>query len=758
MFFSVFGKSFFNTKFNNLDYVPSFNSDFKVSNQKTIHSTNITLLKNLKHYFKDQKLSKIKIQDFLTDNYFYFSEVIETPYTYSVLNPTKVIFIIKGNHFFNNKDIRKLLKTKLTYTKYDFYNFIKTEITKRYQDQGFLKTHINLKTINKKWKKWIYINVTEGPRIRIAQITVNNGVSKSDIKQAEFIKNNSTHLIKKGFYNKKDLQIGYNNLLAHLKEQGYLQSKMYSDIVFIKNNQAFIKLNIEKGLMTIIKDIKIKNTGNIPKWKIYSLMKSRIQTPLKFSVLYKDLDRIKNMYKNEGYFNMKILNSQIITYHKEKTYASVLIHIQENHRAFISKISIQGLQNIKKSVVMDLLQFKKGDVLTSLKKENSLKALLSTGLWEDVNFSENQKDKYFEIDISFKEYKQRTIKGGLGLSFQSWLTTRAYTEMTYRNLFGLGKTFIIKSQGQASLIQKKIFLEYDILGRSKGIFTFHNSATEDLSLSQSKRIFSYSKNNINFIKKNQINWFINKHINEHVRLRWNVLSFEKRQEACLPFVCKKNPQSISSTKFYFLWDKRDNIFNPLQGYFIFWNAELASPLLGGHKEIAFIKLDFHNHFYWTYKSDYHLGLSFKTGIIQALHNYIPIGKAFILGGSNSLRGYTGRIEGDRIPNKKISPIKQANQALKLQNNNSLERVLKSHYALINLAFKQTFLQNIKVLIFYDAGLVSLYGRQKHILDFGHSVGFGFRYHAFLIPIGLDLAYKLASSHKASYQLHFSIGW
>ena len=82
-----------------------------------------------------------------------------------------------------------------------------------------------------------------------------------------------------------------------------------------------------------------------------------------------DLDSIEKLYKNRGYLHVKITNKDnIIQYTPGERYASIVIQMDEGSKAFISKIIVQGLKQVREQMVRNLLKFKPGDVLTPLKK------------------------------------------------------------------------------------------------------------------------------------------------------------------------------------------------------------------------------------------------------------------------------------------------------------------------------------------------------------------------------------------------------
>ena len=749
-------------------------SPFSFSESFSVATDNKELLNSLKKTFNNKAVFNSDLQKFLLENSYYSSELIQKNGDTIIKNPYKIIFVFKGNHFFKKKELKKFIKIDETKLGAFFHVFIEKEIKRIYQEEGFLKVKIDKTETKAGWKKWIFFNISEGPRVYIGELKVKGLLSQSPSKYENFIIENSTERIKIDVYNKKDLEKGYKNLINHLKSEGYLQSKIYSDRVFFKDNKAFITINLEEGPLTLIKDIQIKNEKLVPVWEILSHMESRIQSPLKVDTVQKDLKRIEDLYKSKGYMEIKIMNREdVIKYIPGNRYANIFIEINEGPKAFISKISFIGLKKAKTELIESLLKFKTGDILTPLKKEKSLQALGETGLFSNISLEEQMQNKALEITGIFKERSLRSLRGGVGINSQRGLTTRAWTELTHRNLFGWGRALVAKGISQVNLTQEQAFFEYEFSGRYKEVFIPKYGYQGDVNLSHARSLFNPSEKNNNFIKKTQLQFFINKKLSERLNLEWNVFSFESRKSACIQNNCPSKPQQIVSTNAKVYFDKRDNIFDPSKGYLSSWLVEWADPHLGGDKEIAFIKTDIKSSFYWSFLENYTLALTLKGGIISTIQNsqYIPVSRSFILGGQTSLRGYDGHIEGERIPRKRYAPINTANEALRLKKEKLEEHVINSQYGLVKINFRFPIFKELKGLVFYDFGAVYLKSLSQSLLDYGHSVGLGLRYQIFLIPVGLDIAFQLppkeciqlgnnkSKEDNCAYsRLHFSIGW
>ncbi len=735
----------------------SFGENHSISS-KQIRTNNEDLQQKINNYFHKKKISKKSVEKYLVEHNYFKFHIVQVNDKYIIKNPVKTLFIIKGNNFLTKKYLQQTIKTDGTQLGVHLYETVKRNFKTIYQQKGFPNVDIKQTIKRKKWKEWVYFHIQEGPRIRIAKIIISGFFSKPSSEYVHFIRNNSSPLIKKGFYNKKDLEKGYKNLLNHLRINGFLQSKIHPDRIIFNGNLATIKVSLEEGPLTIIKDINLQKFYSIPIGDILSHMKLKVQSPLNLKNLEEDIERIESFYKKKGFLKAKIINRKnIIKYEQEELYANLVFIIDEGKQNFISHTTIKGLYKVKKNLVLNLLKFKNGDILTSDKINDSKKTLHDTELFSHIDIDyQKVSDTNIDVIIDLKERKSRSFRGGIGVTSERGVTARSYTEFSHRNLLGYGRGIFLKTNGQINLININSFLEYEISGRYKEVFILGKGYQGNISVSKSKDIFNYSQEKINVIHKDQISFFVNKTIGDHVNLTWNLFNFETRKEDCINEKCPKNLQRIGNSGFTFKWDNRDNIFNPTKGSLFSISGEWASPYLASSPDVDFWKIYFQQQLYYNFMDHYTLALALKSGLIKATQT-IPVSRAFILGGQTSIRGYDGNIEGERIPSSKVAPIKTANESLKLSLDNKIEKVLTNSYALLKLELRFPVSNNLKGLLFYDTGMIFLGGQTKRLTEYGHSVGIGFRYETFILPIGLDIGYKLPPKIGTDYRFHFSIG-
>jgi len=723
-----------------------------------ILTKNIHLQNKINRYFKKQPINKKQITQYLIQNDYFVFTILKVKDQYIIKNPIQTLFIIKGNKFLKTKNLKQIIKlNNISLVHLNLHKTVIDRIKTAYHQQGFLNINIQKTVKNKLWKEWVYLTIKEGARVSISDIIISGSFSQPSSEYVNFIKNNSSLLIKQGFYNKQDLQKGYTNLINHLRTKGFLQSKIYPDRIIFHNNLVTIKVTLEEGPLTIIKDINLKNFS-LPIGEILSYMKLKVQSPLNLKLLEQDLIRIEDFYKNKGFLQAKIINKKnIIEYEQDKLYANLILDIDEGSQNVISQINIQGLNKVKKQLVLQLIKFKIGDILTPDKIRFSKQSLHSTGLFSQINIIYKKEiDTNTNVTLQFIERKSRSLRERIGITSERGITIRSNTELSHRNLFGWGRGLFLNTKGQTSLTNISPFLEYELAARYKEIFVPGRNYEGNINISKSKDIFNYSKQIVNVIHKTQISFFVNKSIPDYINLKWNLFNFENRIEDCINNICPKNRQRIGSSSFTFKWDNRDNIFNPTKGSVFAISGEWASPVLASSQNINFWKFHLQKQFYHSFMSHYTLALIVKSGIIKSDHT-IPVSRAFILGGQTSIRAYDGNIEGERIPSAQVAPIKTANEFLTLRLDDTIEEALTNSYALLKSELRFPISATLKGLVFYDIGMVFIKGPRSQHIEYGHSTGIGFRYDTFILPIGLDIAYKLPPKTGANYRFHFSIG-
>jgi outer membrane protein assembly factor BamA len=183
------------------------------------------------------------------------------------------------------------------------------------------------------------------------------------------------------------------------------------------------------------------------------------------------------------------------------------------------------------------------------------------------------------------------------------------------------------------------------------------------------------------------------------------------------------PFSTTSISGSFVWDKRDDPFNPERGFFFSSVLEWAYPLFNAESNYqrTFSK---YQHYVpiisrVTFITTTRLGLG---------RGRMPIHERFFAGGSNSFRGVLFDELGPQDPDSN-NPI--------------------GGKAIVLFNFELTFpilskMENLFGIAFFDTGNVFERRKQVSFVNFKNAVGFGIRYRTPLGPIRFELGWNLGA--------------
>mgnify|MGYP001418767555 CR=1 FL=1 len=90
----------------------------------------------------------------------------------------------------------------------------------------------------------VYLEVDEGPRVSIERFKIEGRISRPKMYYIKFIEDHSSEILGRGYYNRDSLDKGLDNLVVHLKNQGFLKAKIQSlRVEFSEDKESMRSLN-----------------------------------------------------------------------------------------------------------------------------------------------------------------------------------------------------------------------------------------------------------------------------------------------------------------------------------------------------------------------------------------------------------------------------------------------------------------------------------------------------------------------------------
>ncbi|MCX7910778.1 MAG: outer membrane protein assembly factor BamA [Endomicrobia bacterium] len=195
----------------------------------------------------------------------------------------------------------------------------------------FENIEVNFDTTTKKLTFKFY----ERPYIKKIEIRGNTKISTGKIKEEIPLK-------EKTFYVESKLQESKDKILQLYDEKGFVYTTIRTEeIINVETNQMTIIFLINEGKKVNVEKIEIIGNKYISKRKLLSLMEIKKKKPFKESKLNNDIEKIKQYYKNNGFYDVNIDTPSVILDDTQQK-VKIVINISEGSKYKIEKVFIEG--------------------------------------------------------------------------------------------------------------------------------------------------------------------------------------------------------------------------------------------------------------------------------------------------------------------------------------------------------------------------------------------------------------------------------
>jgi outer membrane protein insertion porin family len=506
---------------------------------------------------------------------------------------------------------------------------------------------------------------------------------------------------------------------ALYERNGYSQTRV--DLSFIRTDDKVTAVYyIEEGDQERIESISFRGAEAFTSEQLRGEISVYPGGPFFRPTIQRDVERLENFYLNQGLRGTKI---QPMVEEMDEGLYSVRFDIQEGRLVKVESIIIAGNNVTSKSTILRELRIKEGDCARLELIRESKRRLENLGIFTEIKMEEVPLSAGSEnLIVSVREGERNYVSLGVGLetkseprSFDVWnnvVRLRGTAELIRSNIFG--RAAQLSLVGQFSLREKRGVISWE----QPYFFGMHLQTYVNVWLEREERIsFSFERSGFSLTTIKPLS----EDILFFSTLRWARTTLFDLQISESEIDRQYSPFSASSISGSFIWDRRDDPFNPERGHFFSFVLEWAYPLFKAESDFLknFIKYQQYLSILpsVTFSSTFRLGLG---------RGRMPIHERFFAGGSNSFRGERFDELGPKDPHS-LKPV--GGRALFLMN-------LELTFPLFS-SFRDLF-----AALFYDTGNVFAKRRQMSLSAFQDAVGVGLRYRTPLGPIRLELGWNL----------------
>jgi len=665
----------------------------------------------------------------------------------------RVKFGFRGNDKISRSDLNDIIiEHKAVGFSYGYAEEIRSYILKRYQSLGFHNVKIKIYTFedNVLNEKHITYEIVEGNRVRINSIRFdgNKAFSQQDLEEKFF--ENSVQIVQKRYFYSDGMSSSADALMDWIKSKGYLSSKFITISREFNNTREVVDLvfYLYEGERTTLEEINIEGSSVFKFKEIHRLLSVNEGEPLNLFKFNEGIERLKLAYRNKGFLDFNIENENndnIIQYFKKNKIAKIHLKVNEGVQFRVNEISIVGIKNTKKEIVLRELLYSKDDVLSENIIFDSEARVRRLGVFSAVSTQLKNvvgKPGFKDVRVVVSEASPGLIAGGFGL--RNDLGLRVFSTFSYSNLWKKNHTFTFSGNANRRL-ENFEYLEYQLkLGYVWPWFLLRELFFRPNLILIKRKFISFDATNTS-LRLGFERPLLNK-IKLSAGLSYNI---ELVRQENAPFEEDNGNFLIGSIVPTLRIDLRDNPLSPTRGLFASASFEYASTVFGSQNDpfaISYWKFQWRSDFFVPLTRRLIWYLSFRTGFEKNLVDPIgsdgsidtrigvPLFKQFSLGGVGSLRGY------------------------RLQEYNVWQRAIQGTLAFVNYRTQIDLpvTDHLKIGPFADAG--NLVEDAYSLGNLKYGVGVGIHYQTPVGPVNFDWGFKLNPDPGTdTNRFHFSVG-
>lgn len=667
----------------------------------------------------------------------------------------QVVFSVFGNQYFNRAELMSWVEEQVRLgLGRDYVAVLQNQIKERYVEQGFKDVWITPYSFEARGNspRRVAFEIEENPRTRIRRLVFDgqDQVSSSELESIFF--SVAHERIQARIYNAKMAEDAAQAMVERVRQRGYLSAKL----IAMKAEEVQgtpevdLKVFLQEGAQTIIQSVNFIGNQSITSDELRSSVSLAVGEPLSLVELEECIDRLKRVYRNLGYLDVRLANEtsgELVRYSERNQFAALTFEFDEGTQLRLGSVRFFGNIATQDEVISREIQVLPGEVLSEEKIVETEGRLRRLGVFSQVKLdltADAPDESIRNMKISVVESVPGTA--GVGVGFRNDLGLRVFGEISYSNLWGLNHGWALNVSanrrmggflsGQNSRIFNFRFVEVEASLSYLWPWIFLGETTFRPSIVAGRRQY------LNFDAETfALNLNFDRMLYRPLKVSGGFqYSLERIRQFNAVGLDDNRQLRIGSITPSLRMDLRDNPLSPRRGAYLFTSFEFADSFLGSQTDpfVAYGRYQVRTDLYADFIPRVIWYTSLRGGWLKNFSvgntGTVPIIKQFALGGVNSLRGFL-------------------DQELNLQTEE-----VNGYMSFVNYRTQFDFLltQNLTMGPFLDAGNLLLDDFSLGRLRYG--TGFGMRYLTPIGPVNFDFGFKLnARPNEPTNVFYFSLG-
>lgn len=541
---------------------------------------------------------------------------------------------VKGNKHISTEDILKVIRSKIGDPLLE--PRIRSDVQAVYE-MGYF-TDVKVDTPYYNGGKKLVFRVQENPLIQKITLIGNKIVPTSKLleliqtKEGQILnmKTLNTDMMEINYY--YDESLGYQLKPTHIKDVNY-------------TTDGELMLTIQEGM--IINQVEVKGSSLFPEDQLLSMVTVKKGELLNTKEVSESCNNIAKFYDEEGY----ILNPPRpqVDYKGQIVTIQLVEAVVEDIKVEITPVKGRDKAKTKPHVVLRNIRTQKGEILQKKKLKRDIERLNNLGYFSRVDMDPEPGSKPGDLVLVFKVQEQKTGLATIGLGYsgggsgalRSGITgALSYSE---KNMGGTG-------QGVAASWQRGVNID-SLMG------SYSNPAINKNQDSISLTLFRHNYMELKQPLNNDVS--TNKYSLYDDKRQGGSLVYGRRITDDFRFFFSLRHENVKITRnknsdyepiglsegalnaggIGGLYDTRNDIFDPTEGFYGDAAATLAGGMFGGKYDYQKYQVELRKYFPIGKKKKSTIALRAWGGILKGNENDIPVTETFYVGGTDTIRGY-----------------------------------------------------------------------------------------------------------------------
>ena len=507
----------------------------------------------------------------------------------------------------------------------------------------------------------VSIEVDEGRKFAIEEIEIggNEEVSDDDLRELMVTREKGLPFVRPGHLVDKDLDEDLDAILGHYQTRGWVSAKVADAQITegSKPDRLVVTVTVTEGPRAIVATRKVEGAEHLSADEIEKILLVEAGEPFNPNEVRQDSFSLQNEYRNRGWREVAVKDDWTVS--ADGTAADVVYRVEEGVRSFFGKTIVRGNTRTSTDRITRLVTWDEGDAFSEEEVLTTQRNLTRTGVFRRVELSPQSADPATQVravDIEVREGRPLSLLYGLGYQYAPDALENRHDPfgivgVSYNNLFGTMRSASLEVQYAP------------ISSRGRVIATFREPFLFNRDLPLNILVF-FTREPIQEVDIERAGSVV-----ESSRLFGRYLRIGMRYE--YQRIEPVNPERLSPieranfTKFdqpirqsaigpNLFYDRRDDIIDPQDGYYLTTAAKYAFPLLAANARYSKVSGQgaFFRKFYGgVFAISARAGAIFPYGEEEGVP--VPLAERFFAGGRSTNRAFETDLLG--IPGATVDP-------------------------------------------------------------------------------------------------------